>query len=144
MNAEKLFNDAEKRNEYNCQTEIAENWLKENRQRLGLPAELPSGLTKGPFIRALCKIIRELIPDGECIEFPVECNPYEVNGVTHTTMTNEVDGLDIAVFLLMLTNDIPENTPMCDPRPADDEPDFIDETDLTKLRELQIKLPEGW
>jgi hypothetical protein len=59
-------------------------------------------------------------------------------------MLSEVDGLDLAVYLLTLTKDIPEDTHMCDPRPCDDDPDFIDEYDLTSLRQLMIKLPEGW
>jgi hypothetical protein len=59
-------------------------------------------------------------------------------------MEREVDGLDLAVYLLTLTKDIPEDTHMWDPRPCDDDPDFIDEDDLTSLRQHMIKLPESW
>lgn len=131
MDTEKLFNDAEKRNEYDRQNQRIEKWCKDN-----LPnyrTDDSGVLKKGVFIRALCKELRELIPDGECIMIHTEQNGCM-----------EVDGLDIAVYLLTLTKDIPENEHMWDPRPCDDDPDFIAEDDLTSLRQLMIKLPEGW
>ena len=60
-----------------------------------------SALKKGAFIRALCKKLRELIPDDEAIELETEGNSCIV-----------VNGLDLAVFLLTLTKDIPENEHM--------------------------------
>jgi len=96
-----------------------------------------SVLTKGLFIRALCKKLRELIPDGEAIELETKRNSCIL-----------VDGLDLAVFLLTLTKDIPENEHMWDPRPCDGDPEFddpdYDEFDLTCLKKYKIKLPEGW
>jgi hypothetical protein len=131
MDTEKLFNDAEKRNEYDLQNQKIEKLVKDNFPDYG--TDNTSVLRKGFFIRALCKKIRELIPDCETITLPNENNIHL-----------ELDGLDIAVFLLTLTNDIPEDTPLWDPRPCDDDPDFIDEADLTSLRQHMIKLPEGW
>jgi len=130
MDTEKLFNDAEKRNEYDRQNQKIEKWCKDNLPGYGTSDH---SLKKGPFIRALCKKLRELIPDGECIRLDIEPEGQA-----------EVDGLDLAVFLLTLTSDIPEDELMWDPRPCDDDPDFIAETDLTSLRQHKIKLPEGW
>jgi DNA-binding ferritin-like protein (Dps family) len=131
MDMEKLFNDAEKRNEYDRENQRIEKLVKDNFPDYG--TDDSSVLKKGIFIRALCKKLRELIPDGEVISLV-----DEENGCI------EVDGLDIAVFLLTLTKDIPENEHMWDPRPCNDDPDFIDEHDLTSLRQHMIKLPEGW
>ena len=133
MDTEKLFNNAEKRNEYDLQNQKIEKLVKDNFPEYGTT---DASLKKGPFIRALCKKLRELIPDGECLKLDVEQSGEK--GCI------EVDGLDISVFLLTLTKDIPENEHMWDPRPCDDDPDFIDEADLTSLRQHMIKLPEGW
>jgi len=130
MDTEKLFNDTEKRNEYDRQNQKMEKWCKDNLPGYGT---YDSVLKKGPFIRALCKKLRELIPDGECILLDTE-----------QESAIEADGLDLAVFLLTLTKDILEDEHMWDPRPCDDNPDFIAETDLTSLRQYMIKLPEGW
>jgi hypothetical protein len=137
MDAKKIINDAEKRLEVKHQNEIAVNWIKENRIKMGLPPDLPAGMTKGPFIRALCKKLRELIPDDECIELDLENPEYG---------PAEVDGLDIAIHLLLLTKDIPDDAPVYGIGPCDDDPDYLESRDdeILALKQLQIKLPIGW
>jgi len=105
-----------------------EDWVRHFNENL-VPNH-PS-VTKGPYIKALCKKLRELIPDGECIELDLEDG-----GIT------EVDGVDIGVHLLCLLKDIPDNTLVIDPRPCEGDPNYNEETANTDLSNIGLKYPE--
>jgi hypothetical protein len=83
---------------------------------------------KGPYIRALCKELRRLIPDDQTIMLDLGDS-----GVT------EVNGIDIGVHLLCLMKDIPDTAEVIDPRPCDKDAngdsDYSDkwETDLSSI-----------
>ena len=85
---------------------------------------------KGPYIKALCRKLRELIPDGECIELDMGDA-----GIT------EVDGVDIGVHLLYLLKDISDTAPVIDPRPCEGDPEYNEETADTDLSSIGLEYP---
>jgi len=87
-------------------------------------------ITKGPYIKALCKALRKLIPDDECIELDL--------GDDRIT---EVDGVDIGIHLLCLLKDIPDTTPVIDPRPCEDDPEYNEETANIDMSSIGLEYP---
>ena len=106
MNAEKFFKDAENK--------------VQNRD---------SVVRKGPYIRALCKALRRLIPDT------IELDLGD-GGIT------EVDGIDIGVHLLCLLKDIPDTAYVPDPRPCEGDPGYNEKTAETDLSSVGLVYPE--
>jgi hypothetical protein len=88
-----------------------------------------SAVRKGPYIKALCKELRRLIPDDETIVLDLG------DGVT------EVNGIDIGVHLLMLLKDISDTTCVCDPRPCKGEPEYNQDTWETDLSSVGLVYP---
>jgi hypothetical protein len=86
---------------------------------------------KGPYMKALCKALRKLIPDDECIK--LDLGEFGIA---------EVDGVDIGVHLLCLLKDIPDSTPVIDPRPCEGDPNYNEETANTDLSSIGLKYPE--
>ena len=89
--------------------------------------ELQHGVAKGPFLKALCKELRRLIPDDQFIELDLEGGG-----------TTEVNGIDIGVYLLTLLKDIPDSFPISDPRPYIGDPGYNDDTWNTDLSSIGI------
>ena len=87
-------------------------------------------LTKGPYIKALCKELRRLVPDGRVIELDLGDGMTEVNGV------------DIGVHLLYMLKDIPDTAPVIDPRPCEGDPGYDAETAETDLSGVGLEYPE--
>ena len=85
---------------------------------------------KGPYIKALCRKLRKLIPDDECIELDMGDD-----GIT------EVDGVDIGVHLLCLLKDISDTAPVIDPRPCEGDPEYCEETADTDLSSIGLEYP---
>jgi hypothetical protein len=88
-----------------------------------------NSVKKGPYLKALCRKLRELIPDGECIELDLG------DGII------EVDGVDIGVHLLCLLKDIPDTAPVIDPRPCEGDPEYCEETADTDLSSIGLEYP---
>ena len=89
------------------------------------------GVWKGPYIKALCKALRKLIPDDECIE--LDLGDFGIA---------EVDGVDIGVHLLCLLKDVPDTMPVIDPRPCEGDPDYNEKTANTDLSRIGLQYPE--
>jgi hypothetical protein len=85
---------------------------------------------KGPYIKALCKELRRLIPDDQTIDLDLGDG-----GVT------EVNGIDIGVHLLCLLKDIPDNAHVIDPRPYEGDPDYNEDTAETDLSSIGLEYP---
>ncbi|MCL2245486.1 MAG: hypothetical protein FWC03_13630, partial [Treponema sp.] len=98
-----------------------------------LPEEnLPeNSVKKGPYIKALCKLLRCFLPDDKFIELDMGDG-----GII------EVNGIDIGVHLLCLLKDIPDTAPVIDPRPCEWEPNYNRETWETDLSGIGLEYPD--
>ncbi|MDR0464242.1 MAG: hypothetical protein LBG94_03890 [Treponema sp.] len=90
-----------------------------------------NSVKKGPYINALCKALRRLIPDDQIIELVMGDG-----GII------EVNGIDIGVHLLCLLKDIPDTAPVIDPRPCEWEPNYNRETWETDLSAIGMEYPD--
>jgi len=88
-----------------------------------------SAVRKGPYIRALCKALRRLIP-----------NTIELD--LGDGKITEVDGIDIGIHLLCLLKDIPDWAYVSDPRPCEGDPDYDPETAETDLSSIGLVYPK--
>ena len=88
-----------------------------------------TSVKKGPYIKALCKELRRLIPDDQTIDLDLG------DGIT------EVNGIDIGVHLLCLLKDIPDTAPVIDPRPCEGDPDYNEDTAETNLSSIGLEYP---
>ena len=91
-----------------------------------------NSVKKGPYINALCKLLRNLIPDDQIIELVMEDGRVIV-----------VNGIDIGVHLLCLLKDIPDTAPVIDPRPCEWDSNYNAETWKTDLSAIGIKYPDN-
>ena len=91
---------------------------------------MSSGVRKGPYLNALCRELRRLIPDNETIALDLGDN-----GVT------EVNGVDVGVHLLTLLKDIPDDAYVSDPRPCVGDPGYNEATADTDLSSIGLVYP---
>ena len=91
---------------------------------------MDNAVKKGPFLKALCKELRRLIPDDQVIELDLEDG-----GLT------EVNGIDIGVYLLTLMKDIPDTNNVIDPRPCEGDPGYSYDTWETDLSSIGLVYP---
>jgi len=86
---------------------------------------------KGPYIKALCKELRRLIPDDQPVAFDLGNN-----------CVTEVNGIDIGVHLMTLLKDIPDTAYVSDPRPCECDPNYSDDTWETDLSSIGLVYPK--
>ena len=88
-----------------------------------------NSVKKGPYLNALCKELRRLIPDDQTIKLDLG------DGII------EVDGVDIGVHLLCLLKDVPDTALVIDPRPCEGDPGYNPEALDTDLSSIGLVYP---